>query len=68
MRQLSYLTLQFLNTVEPPSSGHPRDQKKCPFKRVSACGRLKKCSVCMQLITHDQVSAYEKCPPREGVR
>ena len=20
-------------TVEPPVSGHPRDQKKCPFKR-----------------------------------
>ena len=21
------------NTVEPPLSGHPRDHKKCPFKR-----------------------------------
>ena len=22
-----------LSTVEPPVSGHPRDQKKCPLKR-----------------------------------
>ena len=35
------------NIDEPPVSGHPWDQKKCPFKRgVRYNGRLK-CSVCM---------------------
>ena len=26
-------SIRFELTVEPPVSGHPRDQKKCPFKR-----------------------------------
>ena len=43
--------------VEPPVSGHPWDQKKCPIKSGVHFGRL---SVCLW-----EVSAYRRCPLAE---
>ena len=63
---MSRLTL-ILCTVEPPISRHPRDQKKCPLKRGVRLWEVKNVVfVCNW--EHDQVSAYERCPPMGGVR
>ena len=56
----------YLHTVGPPVSGH-RDQKKCPLKRGVRLWEVKNVVfVCSW--EHDQVSAYERCPPTGGVR
>ena len=49
-------------TVEPPIRGHPQDQKKCLCKRRVRVWEVKiVVFVCSWV--HDQVSAFERCPP-----
>ena len=50
--------------VEPPVSGHPRDQKKCPLKSGVHLWEVKN-AVFVCSWEHDQVSAYERCPLAE---
>ena len=50
------------DTEEPPVSGHPRDQKKCPLNRGVRLWEVKNIVfVCSW--EHGHVSAYERCPP-----
>ena len=48
-------------TVEPPVSGHPRDQKKCPFKRGARLWEVKN-------VVPDVAENMTKCPLTRGVR
>ena len=48
-------------TVEPPVSGHPRLMRGVRLWEV-------KNVVFVCSWEHEQVSAYERCPPTEGVR
>ena len=57
----------FLGTVEPPVSEHPWDQKKCLLKRSVRLWEQVKNVVFVCSWVHDQVSAYERCPPTRGV-
>ena len=57
-----YLCTRIVNciiTVEPPISGHPRDQKKNPHRSVRLWEVKNGVFVCSW--EHDQVSAHERC-------
>ena len=53
-------------TVEPPVSGHPRDQNKCPLKRGVRIWEVKKFNV--EFVCMFVAGNLTKCPLMRGVR